>query len=135
MDAAVNSQDGCNSSSPISLRARGDGQQSTSKQPLSASPANQAADKVRLNSVSVTGLPESARVSDIKRHFLRYGNLTHVASSWSDGHCELMFERTEEARSVLKDYDRHWLHGKWIECSVCGTSGFLAWVHTTLLTN
>jgi len=115
------SEDGCHSSSSS---WRGDRQQSTSKRPLPDSSADECANKVQLKSVCVTGLPESVRVGDIKRHFLRYGNLTHVASSWSDEHCELMFERAEEARSVLKDYDRHWIHGKWIECSVCGTFGF-----------
>jgi len=101
-----------------------DRQQATNKNALlDSAVAEEREDKVDVKSLTLAGLPESVQPDDIREYFLQYGHLTHVDSSWKNGRCQIMYESAEEVKSVLKDYDRHWLHEKWIECSACGTFG------------
>lgn len=83
---------------------------------------------VDVNCVYIAGLPRAIKDQEVVEYFQDYGKVTDVnvkrdESGLHRGYCFVSFASPKQVQAVLKDYDRHKLQGKWIECMACGKFG------------
>jgi len=83
---------------------------------------------VDTETVYVSGLPWTVTDEEVGKYFEDYGTVVGLRLKRDDsgnakGFGFVTFSSAKQVKFVLKDYDRHKMHGKWFECMACGKFG------------
>eukprot|EP00928_Gymnodinium_smaydae_P053449 TRINITY_DN37434_c0_g1_i1.p1 TRINITY_DN37434_c0_g1~~TRINITY_DN37434_c0_g1_i1.p1 ORF type:complete len:576 (-),score=134.73 TRINITY_DN37434_c0_g1_i1:43-1749(-) len=83
---------------------------------------------VQTNQVFVASLPWGIAEREVRDYFEEYGRITEMYLKRDEGGQlkgwgYITFQSDKQAKAVLKDYDRHNLQGRRIECMACGRFG------------
>eukprot|EP00397_Hematodinium_sp_SG-2012_P055281 GEMP01067342.1.p1 GENE.GEMP01067342.1~~GEMP01067342.1.p1 ORF type:complete len:329 (+),score=65.18 GEMP01067342.1:92-1078(+) len=89
----------------------------------------------------VGGLPQSCKTEDLKWYFRKFGRvvdgivMTQQRGNLSRGFGFVTFSNLSGKTSALKAYNRHHIHGKWIEVRDCVSQHDMEYQKTTYLDN